>query len=186
MEFSELLLKRRSIRALEDKDVPMELIDEVIAESLYAPSGGNRQPWGFIIVNDRDTVKRLSDSSKKNILDQIEKDPDNHMAQYKDELMNEKFNVFYNAPCVVFILGEKGPMGKVDPAILATYFMLSASSKGLGTCWVGLGASPGADIKAEIGVPDDMTILAPLCLGYPKDIPAVPERKPANILTRIG
>ncbi len=186
MEFSELLLKRRSIRAFEDKEVPMELIDEVIADSLHAPSGGNRQVWGFVIVNDKDTVKRISDSSKKNILDQIEKDPNNYMAQYKDGLSNEKYNVFYNAPCVVFILGEKGPMGKVDPAILATYFMLSASSKGLGTCWIGLGTSPGPEMKAEMGVPDDMSILAPLCLGYPKNIPAVPERKPVNILKRIG
>ncbi len=186
MEFSELLLKRRSIRAFEDKEVPTELIDEVIADSLHAPSGGNRQKWGFIVINDKDMVRRISDSSKKNILDQIEKDPNHYMAQYKDGLTNEKSNVFYNAPCVVFICGEKGPMGKVDPAILATYFMLSASSKGLGTCWIGLGTSPTREMKTEMGVPDDMSILAPLCLGYPKNIPVVPERKPANILKRIG
>ncbi len=186
MEFSELLIQRRSIREYEDKAVPTKLVEEIINESLYAPSGGNRQPWGFIVVNDRDTIKRLSDSSKQTILDEIEANPKHFMAIYKEGLTNKDNNVFYNAPCVVYILSPKDPTSRADAAILATYFMLSAAAKGLGTCWIGLGTKPGPDLKAEIGLTDDLGITAPLCLGYPKAIPDVPERRPANILKTIG
>lgn len=186
MEFSELLIQRRSIREYEDKEVPMELVEEIVAESLYAPSGGNRQPWGFIIVNDRDTIKRLSDSSKQTILDEIEANPNHYMSIYKEGLSNKDNNVFYNAPCLVFILSTKDATSRNDAAIVATYFMLSATTKGLGTCWIGLGTKPGPDLKAEIGLTDDMGIIAPLCLGYPKAIPGVPERRPAKILKKIG
>ncbi|MCH7909392.1 MAG: nitroreductase family protein [Candidatus Hydrogenedentes bacterium] len=60
----------------------MELVEKIIAESLFAPSGGNSQPWGFIIVNDRDTVQRLSKSSKQTILDEIGRGPKHYMSMY--------------------------------------------------------------------------------------------------------
>lgn len=164
----------------------MELVEKIIAESLFAPSGGNSQPWGFIIVNDRDTVQRLSKSSKQTILDEIGRGPKHYMSVYKEELSKDEFNVFYNAPCVVFVLGEVDRLSRGDPAILATYFMLSAASRGFGTCWIGLGSRPSDVLKVEIGLADDMEIVAPLCLGYPRSIPDVPERKPANILNKIG
>lgn len=86
----------------------------------------------------------------------------------------------------MFVLGEVDRLSRGDPAILATYFMLSAASRGLGTCWIGLGSRPSDVLKVEIGLTDDMEIVAPLCLGYPRSIPDVPERKPANILNKIG
>ena len=75
-DFFELLKKRRCIREFEDKDVSLEIVNEVIKESCMAPSSANGQPWRFIIVNNKDMIKRLSDESKKNILSYIEKNPD--------------------------------------------------------------------------------------------------------------
>ena len=86
----------------------------------------------------------------------------------------------------MFVLGEVDRLSRGDPAILATYFMLSVASRGLGTCWIGLGSRPSDVLKVGIGLTDDMEIVAPLCLGYPRSIPDVPERKPANILNKIG
>jgi nitroreductase len=66
-DFFELLQIRRSIRQFEDKVVPIETIREIIDESCLAPSAANKQPWRFIVVNNKDLIKRLSDESKKNI-----------------------------------------------------------------------------------------------------------------------
>ncbi|MCK7509371.1 MAG: hypothetical protein MZV70_38635 [Desulfobacterales bacterium] len=57
-------------------------------------------------------------------------------------LQNENFNVFYNAPCVIYIVGAKS-VGSldVDAALAASYIMFSAAARDLGTCWVALGAN---------------------------------------------
>ena len=59
MDFTELLNKRRSIRDFEDKEVPLDLVKEIINESILAPSGSNAQPWSFIIARNKDVIKRI-------------------------------------------------------------------------------------------------------------------------------
>ena len=183
-DFSELLKKRRSIRDFKDKKVPLEIINEIIKESCMAPSSGNGQPWRFIIVNDKDVIKRLSDESKKNILLHIENNPDSPSKKYEAALRNPTFNVFYNASCLVFIVGPKQIRSLyVDCALAACYFMFSASNRDLGTCWIGFGTNiHDPDLLRLIGMPEDHEIVAPIIIGYPKSIPDIPERMEPQIL----
>ena len=187
MDFSELLEKRRSIRDYEDKEVPPELVEEILNESIKAPNGGNRQPWSFVVVNNREWIKKISDLSKKTILEDIEKDPNYHLKQYEAGMRNEKFNVFYNAPVLVLILGQPDvASAREDCSLLACYLMLSAASKGLGTCWVALGGNiKDPEFRREIGIPDQYEIIAPIILGYPKNIPSMRARKAPDILKVI-
>jgi nitroreductase len=187
-EFFELLKKRRSIRNYEDKDVPLEIINEIIKESCLAPSAANGQPWRFIIINNKDLIKRLSDESKKNLLSYIEKSPSSPSKKYEAALRNPDFNVFYNAPCLVYIVASKEIQSLyVDCALAACYFMFSASERGLGTCWVGLGTSiQNPDLLKLIGMPEDHKIVAPLIVGYPKSIPSQPERIEPQILKIVS
>ena len=186
-EYAELLQKRRSIREFEDKDVPLETVEEIIKESCLAPSSGNRQEWQFVIVNNREWVKRVSDESKKNLYQDIEANPDSYMKRYENALKNRDFNVFYNAPCLVLILGPKDNHTlEIDCSLLAAYFMFSATERGLGTCWVGLGKEirDPAFLK-ELGIPNDCQLVAPIALGYPKQIPSAPQRNDPQILKTI-
>jgi len=183
-EFFELLKKRRSIRDFENKKVPQNIINEIIKESCLAPSSGNGQPWRFIIVNDKDLIKSLSDESKKNILSYIEKNPDSPSKKYETALRNPAFNVFYNAPCLVFIVGSKQIRSlHVDCALAACYLMFSASARDLGTCWIGFGTNiQDPDLLNLIGMPEDHEIVAPIIIGYPKSAPDLPERMEPQIL----
>ena len=187
-DFFELLKKRRSIRDFEEKDVSLEIINEIIKESCLAPSAANGQPWRFIIVNNRDLIKKLSDESKKNLLSYIEKSSDSPSKKYEAALRNPEFNVFYNAPCLVYIVGSKQTRNLyVDCALAACYFMFCASARGLGTCWVGLGTSiQDPDLLDLIGMSEDHKIVAPLIVGYPKDIPNMPERLEPQILKIVS
>jgi len=104
MTFNELLQKRRAIRDFEEKEVSWNVIQEILQESTLAPSASNNQPCRFIVVQCRKTIKNLSDESKANLLrDNAEKkiklNPD-----YVTFLQNENFNVYYNAPCVIYIV----------------------------------------------------------------------------------
>jgi nitroreductase len=186
-DYFDLLKTRRSIRDFEEKNVPLEIIREIIKESCLAPSSGNGQPWRFIIINDRALIKRLSDESKKNLVSYIEKNPDVPVRKYEEALRSKDFNVFYNALCLVYIFGPKEISSvEVDCTLAASYFMFSAAARGLGTCWVALGKhiqDPG--LLEEIGLPEDCKIVAPIIVGYPRAIPDIPERMEPQILRVI-
>ena len=184
MDYFELIKNRRSIRDFEDRPVSLETIKEIINESCLAPSSGNRQEWRFVIVNNKDWLKRLSDESKGNILKEIEINPETYMSRYKEALKNEKFNVFYNAPCLIIILGPKDNHSlEIDCTLMASYIMFSATARGLGTCWIGLGNYiNNPHYLNELGITDDLKIVAPIIMGYPKRIPRASVRKDPQIL----
>jgi nitroreductase len=57
------IFRRRSIRRYTDKQVSDEMINQILAAGMNAPSAGNEQPWHFIIIKDKETLKRLADFS---------------------------------------------------------------------------------------------------------------------------
>ena len=52
---------RRSIRKFSSDEVPGEMIDQMLEAARLAPSGGNVQPWRFLVVRDLDTKRKLRD-----------------------------------------------------------------------------------------------------------------------------
>ncbi len=160
------------------REIPLKMIEEILQESTLAPSASNNQPCRFVVVQCRKTIKALSDESKANLLsDNAEKkiklNPD-----YVAFLQNENFNVFYNAPCVIYIVGAKS-VGSldVDAALAASYIMFSAAARGLGTCWVALGANiRDPQLKSRTGhsrqLPDCRADYSGLSQGDPRAVRA--------------
>jgi nitroreductase len=187
MDFQTLLTNRRSIRDFQNRQVPLSLVKEILQDSCLAPTASNGQPCRFIIVQDRDCIKRLSDESKKNFLADILRNPDSPVKMYEAVLRDENFNVFYNAPCVVFVVGLKKVKSlDVDGALTIAYLMFSAAARGLGTCWIALGSHLRAPkILDEIGMPEDCRIVAPVIIGYPATIPPASERHAPAIVKTI-
>lgn len=184
MDFRELILKRRSVREFDGKAVRAELVREIIADSIQAPNARNAQPWAFVVVSNSTMITKLSDESKKNILWDMGDNPSSPYVMYKPILENADFNVFYNAPCVVYIAGPRDIRSiQVDCALAAAYFMLSAADRGLGTCWVDLGSVIRDPLlRNEIGLPKDHVIVASIAMGYPVRIPGTPPRSEPRIL----
>ncbi len=187
MKFEELLRSRRSVRNFMEKPVTLETIKEIIIECTLAPSAGNEQPWKFVIVNNKEVLNKVFRESKKNILSRIASNPDDYAKKYEKMLSNESFNIFYNAPAAVFILGKATLKNVyVDCALAASYFMLGAANRGLGSCWINFATEiRNENLLAELGIPKDCKIVAPIILGYPANIPPVPRRKEPEILKSI-
>ena len=183
-EFRELIDKRRSVRDYEDRDIPLDMIRELIADSCEAPSAGNRQPWSFIVIIDREMMRELSDESKKNLLEDMKILKSPMLRLYRPILKDEKFNVFYNAPCLIYITGPRDVHSvEADCSLAAAYLMFSAARRGLGTCWVDLGSyikSP--QLLEKLGLPPENKIVAPIIVGYPGTIPTRPPRNEPRIL----
>ena len=94
MDYSDLLKQRRSVRNYEDREVPLDVINEIIVESTYAPSASNTQGWKYIIVNNRSVMKRISDECKDSILKRIQNNPNDYAKRYEKALLNQDYNVF--------------------------------------------------------------------------------------------
>ncbi len=185
--YEELLQKRRAIRDFEDKPVPQEVIAAILNDATLAPSASNNQPCRFVVVHCRKTINALSDESKANLLQDAADGKIRLNPDYVAMLKNASFNVFYNAPCLIYIVGSKsvGTLD-VDAALAASYIMFGAAARGLGTCWVALGANiRDAGLKAQLGIAENCRIVAPMILGYPKNVPAAPERHAPEILRVI-
>ncbi len=188
MTFAELLKNRRAIRDFQEKEVPLDIIKEILKESCMTPSASNGQPCRFSIVNCKNTIKALSDESKENLLDDFAKNKTALNPGYVDMLKNKNFNVFYNAPCLIYVIGSTAVDSlELDCALTVSYIMFSAAARGLGTCWIALGSYiRDLKTKALLGIPDGCQIVAPVIIGYPKEIPAAPVRHDPQILRVVS
>ena len=187
MDFKTLLTNRRSIRDFQDREIPLSVVQEILKDTTLAPTASNAQPCRFIVIRDRRLIKRLSDESRRNLLADLASSPDSPLKMYEAALRDDAFNVFYNAPCLIYIVGFRTARSpEVDCALTAAYLMFSAASRGLGTCWIGLGAHiRGHEILREIGVPEDCRIVAPIILGFPTAVPTASERHAPDIIRML-
>lgn len=188
MDYNELLQKRRSIRNFADKKISLQVIEQMLQEACLAPSASNTQPWKFVIIQDKDIIKKISDESKRCALDFMQKHPESPYCKYKNVLSNPDYNIFYNAPALIFVVGEDNyPFFREDCTSAVNYLMFAAVERGLGTCWIGHAHSlEGKPLTQEIGIPKNHKIAAVIALGYPQSIPKNYERKGLFILKTIG
>jgi nitroreductase len=184
----EAIKGRRAIRNYEDKAVPESAIQTMLEAAIYAPSAINVQPWKFTIITNKEKIQHYSDIAKLAMLQTLPDVADENLARFRNNLSNPHYNVFYNAPLLIFISGVKSPFAVNDCSMAAQNMMLSAYTLGIGSCWIGM-AAPAANSsegKAELGVAEDNQVYAALIFGYPKDgFPKAPQKNPAQILKRI-
>ena len=181
-DFFDVLYSRRSIRLFKDEDIPRETIDELLVDATWAATGSNMQPWEFVVITDKAFIKEINDSCKKKIVAAIESDPEGPWKRYETSARNPDLNMFYNAPCVIYIVASRSAsLAIFDCSMAAANLMLSAQARGLGSCWIGLGASPEREIREKMDIPGDYRIVAPIIVGVPDHEPKGPPRKPPVI-----
>jgi nitroreductase len=189
MKFSSLLKQRHSIRDYLNKKAPLSLIEEILKEACLAPSARNLQPWQFIIIENEKMLKKLSDGCKNSMMEDIAINPDSFFKNFEKLLKDPNYNLFHNAPTLVIIGGNKNsPTLTEDCTLFASYFMLGAAERQLGTCWIGLAKLiKDRHLRKEIGMTDDFEIVAPIIIGYPSSFDQKNHnRKPPDIIKTIS
>lgn len=181
------IYERRSIRNYRPDAVPDDAIKEIIRAGTFAPSAMNVQPWRFVVIRNREMIKRLSDKAKELWVEQSKNMQSPDLQRLADMVSVPNFNLFYNAPLLIMIFTDpRGFMPQVDCAMAAQNMMLAARSLGLGSCWIGL-AQPlerVSSIMRELGVPERHRLVGSLIFGFPAvDVQEAPERN-GNVILR--
>ncbi len=128
----------RSIRHYKKDPLPPEILKKVIDVMQYAPSGGNLRYEKFVVLSDREKIKKLSDA----VMETLISDP-GMKARYEKSFEIKKKHyesvVFFDAPHVIFVYSMLDMMlAGHNIGISVTYGRLAAESLGLGTCWNGM------------------------------------------------
>ncbi|MDD4566331.1 nitroreductase [Methanoculleus chikugoensis] len=182
IETFSVIRERRSVRNYTDRDVPDAALRAIIAAGTQAPTALGLQPWRFVIVKDRALMQRVSDYCKPILIERIGEEAGAGMEEFLAALKNPGFNIFYNAPVLVLVLGAQNAISSfLDCALCAENMMLAAWALGIGSCWIGSAAlvQENPDLLTALKVPDDHQIVAPLIFGYPGPLsPKAARREP--------
>jgi nitroreductase len=172
MDVIECIRKRRSVRKYKSDAIPAAVLREMLEVMRLAPSAANRQPWKFLVVQDKEKRQQMVEICG-----------------------GQKF--LSEAPVVIIgcgypdsawhgMGGDKSASSvDVDLAIALDHLTLAAASRGLGTCWVG--AFRESCLKQLFGIPEEVKIVALTPLGYPAEENAFHEidasrRKPLEAI----
>ncbi|MFZ3060825.1 MAG: nitroreductase family protein [Candidatus Methanoperedens sp.] len=183
----EIIKTRRCVREYKEDQIPDEEIKFLIDCARYAPSGFNMQPWSFLVIKNKDIMRKISEQGKKAMIPLLEpvKNTSKKAADFLVYLKTKGTDMFYNAPVLIIILGNKSAMTPDwDCAMAAQNMMLAAHSKGIGSCWIGgvLPALMDEGFLKELGAPEGYKAVAPLIFGYPKGKTEVPGRSEPEII----
>jgi nitroreductase len=154
MSLLDLILSRRSIRDYEKKDIPQEVLQQILEAGRQAPSAANRQPIRFVVVTDHDILKNLCDS----VITRFVKAAPVAIAGCADVKS--------------FLTGK---WAVVDTTIAMQNMVIAAWALGIGSCWIG--ACNEEKVKKLLKIPDKWKFVGLLTLGYPAEQPKPRKKK---------
>jgi nitroreductase len=140
MEVFEAARTVLAVRAYQDKPVPPDVVRRIVEAAWLTGSSINGQPWHFVVVEKRDTLRKLGEA--------VRTGP--YIAQ---------------APLAIAVVMEKSKYAVSDASRAIQSMVLTAWSEGVGSNWTGFGGLD--DVKPLLGIPAELDVLAVVPFGYP-------------------
>ena len=176
--------------------VPRATLDRIIDAATKAPNGGNKQPWEFIVITDRDVIAKVGQAYRDAWLGALgatapaNEPPVYRSARYLAHHMPEVPAMIL--ACVDHTRGST-PYTPGQPIVRGLYassiwlavqnIFLAARALGLGTRLTTAHLRREAEIKALLGIPDHVETVALIPVGYPHGRFAPTSRRPATEVT---
>ncbi len=143
-----------AVRQYQDKVLPDEVVRRIVEAGRLSASGGNSQPWHFVVVRDRVGLRKLGS-----------------LVRTAPYIANAA------AAVVVAFEKEKGQIGVADATRAIQSMILAAWGDGVGSNWTGFSSLDA--VRTEVGLPDSLQVIAVLTLGYPaQKVIGKKKRKP--------
>jgi nitroreductase len=196
-----LLTTTRAVRRRLDLDRPVEreVVLDCLRVATQAPSGGNSQPWRWLVVDDPEVRAGLADLYRKGYGPYIEMqkaavraaggDDDSPILRSSDFLAEHLHEVpVHVIPCLLTRLPERpspadtaGFYGSILPAVWS--FQLALRSRGLGSAFTTLHLHHEREAAELLGIPDTVTMTALLPVAYVTGDFRPADRKPVEAVT---
>jgi nitroreductase len=193
----EVMRTASAVRRYRDELVSDEAIETCLRAASWAPSGGNQQPWKFVVLQSRSLRDVITAAAHKtwDVMTEFYSIsmPENEADDPKSRVlraMAEHMSVGGEAPVLVLfcVQPQRGTTelqqgGSIFPAV--QNFLLAARAQGLGaaiTLWHG---SCEDQLRSMVGIPDDWKIATLLTVGWPEGGHHPVRRKPLSEVATI-
>jgi|SRR5690554_2697372 len=151
MSFFNLIAKRRSIRKYRQQPIEPEKVAQILEAALRAPSSRGINPWQFIVVDEEETIRKLSDAKE-------------HGSAF-----------LKSAPLAIIVCAEakKSDVWIEDASIASIYLILAAEAVGLGSCWIqirerkhNLEQTSEEFLREALKIPQGIRVESIIAIGY--------------------
>ncbi len=148
----EIIKSRRSIRSFMETPVPPDVLSSLLEAARWAPSGGNNQPWAFVVVQEPANIRKVKMFSPG-----LGGDPVALLIVCSDQSVEASTAI-------------------MDVSMATQNVMLAAEEMGLGSCCVR--SLNQKALQLLLSLPSHMVPELTISLGYPAETPRLPSRRP--------
>ena len=165
-EVTQVLCNRRSIRKFSDKQIPKEVLDEILKCGTFAPNGKSKQSAKIVVVQNKKLIEEI--------------------AKVNGSFVSKvNLNPFYNAPTLIIVFADKNIQTCVEDGCAVISNILNAAfSLGVDSCWVHRARETfetdfGKKLMLKWGLSNNYVGVGNVVLGYRDMIlpPAMPRKE---------
>jgi nitroreductase len=176
----------RAIRRLRPDPVPRDLIRKVCEAGTFAPSGGNRQPWFFVAVDDAEKRRWIADRYRPIFESYIQPALERAKREGFPERFRRNMNAgihlaehLHEAPVLLFIAGWKRRGAPQLEAVFpcAQNILLACRAVGLGASFTTMHRGFGKECDRMLGLPEKIPSAVMIPIGWPLGKHGVPPRE---------
>ena len=160
MAILEIIRKRYSCRAYQDRVIEPKKLAHIFEAARLAPSAKNIQDWRFVVVTNKETKAEIVKAAN----DQM--------------FLKDAGAIIVACSDSDYVMRCGQPIGPIDVAIALEHICLQATELGLATCWIG--SFYPEKIRSILDIPNDITIVELMAVGYPADKKKESKREPIN------
>lgn len=193
----EAMRTARAIRRYRDEPVDRAVVDRCLEAATWAPSGGNGQPWRFVILEGDEQRKIIGEGARRSWETMTTfyglevPDPDDRRPRSRTvRTMYEHMMGAASTPVCILacVQPQRGTTeleqgGSIWPAV--QNFCLAARSQGLGVAICLWHRTVEPEIRASVGIPDDWKIAGTISAGWPVGHHGPLTRRPASEVVSV-
>ena len=173
MDFQDVVRKRRMVRSFEDRPLPADVVERILANAQRAPSAGFSQGWAFLVLQGGEETQPYWDAVGPQDADAF------------------RWQDLFKAPLLVVCLSNKAayldryaesdkgwtdraeshwpaPYWDIDTGMAAMLMLLTAVDAGLGALFFGVPAEKIESLRQAFGIPPELHPIGTVAVGYPR------------------
>lgn len=146
------IMTRTSVRSYSGRQVEPEKIDTLLRAAMAAPTAGNKQPWRFVVINDKAILQSISDNF-------------NTMTMARDASVA----IVMCGDTSATFGGDARDYWIEDVSAASENLLLAAHATGLGAVWCGIYPQQTRveQFSKMLNLPQNIVPMACICIGYP-------------------